>query len=254
MVKKLLTEARWVKEKQELARDYIRQVLERNRWRPTELARRIGAHASTVNRFLSDGNLPYALSLKNLMKIRDVGGVEIPPSLAAAYGVGAMPATSTPSTDDDEPSNVGPAPYLGRDSFRKLANDIPLYGTVQAGAEGAFLMNTGEAIDWLRRPLALEGKLGIYALYVEGDSMSPRFYAGERILVNSKQPAANGRDVIIQVRPKKEGDPIRAYLKCLVRRSSDSITVEQFNPPKTMTFKTADILSLHVVLNRDETF
>jgi phage repressor protein C with HTH and peptisase S24 domain len=246
-----------VRDRQAAARDYVQGVLDSCRWTPTELARKIDVRPSTVTRFLSDKDLSHSLKLENLMKISEAARIPLSPDVVVAYGVGTRPivtATQDARDDRDEDSNVSDAPYLNRDSHRKLSDDIPVYGTVQGGADGAFELNTGEAIDWVRRPLALEGKVGLYALYVEGSSMSPRFYPGERILVNGKKPPAIGDDVVVQVKPKREGDPIRAYLKSLVRRNSEEIEVEQFNPPKKRTFKAAEILSVHVVLRRDEIF
>jgi phage repressor protein C with HTH and peptisase S24 domain/DNA-binding Xre family transcriptional regulator len=248
---------RRVKARQDLAREYIQNVLDRRGWNASELSRRIDVSSTTITRPLNHDDVAHAIRLENLIKIRDVSGIELPPALAAAYGLSPVPKTMGQPEQSREPEefpNVRPAPYLGRDSHRKLADDIPVYGTVQGGAEGAFEMNMGEPIDWVRRPLALEGKAGLYSLYVEGDSMSPRFYSGERILVNSKKPASVGSDVILQLRPKREGDPIRAYLKSLVRRNSEEVVVRQFNPPKEMKFKVSEIHALHVVLNRDETF
>jgi transcriptional regulator with XRE-family HTH domain len=249
------TKERFVREKQDLARDYIQAVLDARRWTATDLARKIGVSPTTITRFVNSDDISHVMKLENLVRISEASGLPLPQGLSAAYGIGS------PLVQDldeiVEPSNVRGAPLspnLRRDSLPKLKDDIPVYGTVQGGADGAFEMNTGEAIDWVRRPLALEGRAGLYSVYVEGDSMSPRFYAGERILVNSKKPPAIGNDVIIQIKPKKEGDPIRAYLKSLVRRNSEEIEVEQFTPPKKLKFKMAEILSLHVVLDRDETF
>ena len=54
--------------------------------------------------------------------------------------------------------------------------------------------------------------------------------------------------MIIGIRPEREGDPERCFIKTLVRRHSDYIEVEQFNPPKRMTFANGDIIRVHRVL------
>jgi phage repressor protein C with HTH and peptisase S24 domain len=151
-----------------------------------------------------------------------------------------------------ERPNVRPAPEIRLARPAERPENVPVRGTVRGGSEGSFELNMGETIEYVRRPISLVGKGEVYALYVEGDSMAPRYEPGEIVLVYAARPPVIGRDVVIQVRPKVEGDNPQAYLKRLVRRTDREITVEQFNPRKTRTFKLADVLSIHLVLTRDE--
>src|SRR5262249_28656597 len=120
------------------------------------------------------------------------------------------------------------------------------------GQGGAFELNVGDPIEYVRRPISLTGKGEVYALHVESDSMAPRYEPGEIILVWAARPALIGRDVVVQLRPGHEGDNPRAYLKRLVRRNDRELILEQFNPRKTMSLKMKDVLSVHMVLTRDE--
>jgi phage repressor protein C with HTH and peptisase S24 domain len=256
-VQKTRSRARFVKDRQSAARDYVQFVIDSLRTTPTDLARQIKVGPSTLTRLLNSADLSYSLKLENLVKISEFSRIPLPEAVRSAYGISsASPPVSRLEVQSStgEPSNVQQAPYINRDSPRKAVFDIPVMGTARGGSEGSFLLNMGEAIDWVRRPPALEGKAGLYAIYVEGDSMSPRFYAGERVLVSTKQPPKPGSDVVIQIKPTSEGAPITAYLKSLVRQNSEEVVVEQFNPPRQMKFKRAQIESLHTVLNRDETF
>jgi len=183
--------ARFVKDRQGAARDYVQFVIDTTRWSATELARRVKVQPSTLTRFLNRPDLSYSLKLENLVKISEASRIPIPEDVRAAYGISSAPVPilqmEVPNSTVEQ-TNVRDAPYINRDSSRKSAFDIPVMGTARGGSEGSFLLNMGEAIDWVRRPPALEGKVGLYAIYVEGDSMSPRFYAGERVLVSSKKP------------------------------------------------------------------
>jgi phage repressor protein C with HTH and peptisase S24 domain len=124
---------------------------------------------------------------------------------------------------------------------------------VLGGTEGAVDLNLeGLPLEYVRRPLSLVGRGDIYALHVEGNSMFPAYRPGETILVWGAKPALVGRDVVVQVRPKVDGDPPPAFLKTLIKRTATELTVEQYNPPRKRVFKLADVVAVHMVLTRDE--
>ncbi len=150
------------------------------------------------------------------------------------------------------PGDVRNAPGVRLAGGALRPENVPVRGTVRGGQGGAFELNIGEPIDYVRRPLSLIGKGEIYALHVESDSMAPRYEPGEIILVWAQRPALIGRDVVVQLRPEAEGDNPRAYLKRLTRRNDKELILEQFNPKKTMSLKMKDVLSVHMVLTRDE--
>jgi phage repressor protein C with HTH and peptisase S24 domain len=154
--------------------------------------------------------------------------------------------------DEPEPSNVRAAPELRLGSVKNVPDSIPVYGTARGGTDGDFILNMGEPLEWRSRPAQLIGKGDIFGLYVEGESMSPRYDDGEVILVYSKRPVIPGRDVVIQMKIHEDGANPRAYLKRLVSKNSEQIVVEQLNPPKKRTIKMAEIQSLHLVLLRSE--
>ena len=135
--------------------------------------------------------------------------------------------------------------------------DIPVYGT----ALGAPLnlgdiaveqteLNTYDVIDHFRRPAALRGRKDIYGVYIQGGSMSPRFQEGEIALVDPKRPPQVGDDVLVfTCEPEGEGERISACLiKRLVRRTSDYIELEQFNPAHIFRLERASIKKVHRVI------
>lgn len=149
-----------------------------------------------------------------------------------------------------EPSNVRPAPNINLDSDTKRTHTIPVYGTARSGAGGSFELNTGEVVEHRSRPAGVTGE--IFGLYVEGDSMAPRYEPGDLILCYAKRPVIIGRDVVVQMKIHAEGENPRAYLKRLVSMNSEQIVVESLNPAKRRTIKRSEIASLHLVLLRNE--
>jgi len=163
---------------------------------------------------------------------------------------GGFSDSDIPLLDAGAPGEVRDAPQV-RFAGQRPEN-VPVRGTVRGGQGGAFELNIGEPIDYVRRPLSLIGKGEIYALHVESDSMAPRYEPGEIVLVWAQRPALIGRDVVVQLRPSHDGENPRAYLKRLIKRNDKELILEQFNPRKTMSLKMKDVISVHMVLTRDE--
>ena len=113
--------------------------------------------------------------------------------------------------------------------------------------DGAFQLETG-VIDYVRRAPGIMNARDVYALYVTGESMVPRFRHGELLYVSANRPVRIGDDVVVCIRPEREGDPERCFIKMLVRRHPDYIEVEQFNPLKRMKFNLEDVIRVHRVL------
>jgi phage repressor protein C with HTH and peptisase S24 domain len=121
----------------------------------------------------------------------------------------------------------------------------------ECGPDGWSLWN-GEVIEMTSRPPNLAGAAQAYAVYVVGDSMEPRYHSGELVYVHPGRPVDVGAYVLVQVKPAHDGDAPRAVVKRLLRRSATKVTLEQFNPRKTIELKTSDIISIHRVVGSGE--
>lgn len=108
--------------------------------------------------------------------------------------------------------------------------DVPILGTAWGGESGDFTMN-GETGAFARRPPRYEGRTDVFALYVEGTSMEPRYYAGELILVEKRRPPQNGDHVVVELNSGPDGNR-EAYLKVLVARTPTKLKLRQYSPPK----------------------
>ena len=103
--------------------------------------------------------------------------------------------------------------------------DLPVMGAVKGGAEG-FYFNEGEAKEIVVRPPGLAGVSNAFALYVDGESMEPRYYAGEMLYVNPNRPITRGCFVAVEM---ADG---QGLIKQFVRRNDEHLVLAQFNPPK----------------------
>lgn len=152
-----------------------------------------------------------------------------------------------PPSDDDSGSR---APGLPARS--QMAQDIPVLGTAAGSEEAAFQLQSGSPIDHVRRPPGVASAVDVYAIYVVGDSMTPRFDEGELIYVSGKRPARPGDYVVVQT--AEEDGEITAWCKRLVRKGGKSITLEQFNPPRTFKIPVKSAVAVHRVLTTNDLF
>jgi len=151
---------------------------------------------------------------------RPGGGFEaIDMGVAVAAGVRAL-------REESEVYEAAGAPRPDKGSWPK---DVRVLGTAVGGANGDFEMN-GEVIDLVRRPPGIRNAKDVFAIYVQGDSMSPWKEPGDLVYLQGQRPARPGDYVVIQLKPPREGDSPRAYLKRLVRSAGPALIVMQYNP------------------------
>ena len=126
--------------------------------------------------------------------------------------------------------------------------DVPVLGTAAGGelGKGAFQLST-DVVDYVRRPAGLAGARDAYALYVEGESMVPRFEPGDLIFVHPHRKVARGDYVVVQEPDSNNGEP-RAFLKRFVTVTGKLLRTEQFNPAATIEFVLRPGLIWHKVM------
>lgn len=131
---------------------------------------------------------------------------------------------------------------------RNWPRDVPVLGIASCGEDGLFELN-GETIDHAPRSPRFAGVKGGYALYVSGESMFPWRPSGDPVYVTPHQPAQIGDFVVVQLHPEKAGDPPRAYIKQLVRRTAESLKLHQFNPAEDKTIPMKKVKSIHRIMD-----
>lgn len=135
----------------------------------------------------------------------------------------------------------------------ELPRDVPVYGVAVGGSDATFRLEH-QAVDYVRRAPGIMHSKQVFAFYVANESMEPAFRHGALIFCDAGRPARVGDDVVIELRPKIEGDPAGCLLKRLVRRGSDKVTVEQFNPAGRFDIPTSDVVRVIKVLTNDDLF
>lgn len=146
--------------------------------------------------------------------------------------------------DGAEPSTARAAP--GADTLEAGARDVPILGTSVGGKAGEFYLN-GDTVDFARRLPGIATTKNVFGVYVEGESMVPKFEPGELVYASPRTPAP-GDYVIVELTPKSEERAGPAYIKRLVRRSGNKVVCEQFNPKKTVEYDAREVKALYRII------
>lgn len=166
------------------------------------------------------------------------------PKVAAFFGLGQAQAAET---------YIGAAPKIGGEVSLRPASgggdperaprDLPVYGSAQGGPDGMSI--DYQPIEYMRRPQALEGVLDAFAFYVVGDSMSPRFRHGERLLVHPRRPVRAGDDILLILKDAGQGEAnpaeVNAMVKTYLGRKDGAVLVQQYNPPRDFEVEESQI-------------
>lgn len=133
-----------------------------------------------------------------------------------------------------------------------LPMDLPVMGTAAGSSAGAFQITRG-VVQYVRRPPALMTVQGAYSLFVENDSMFPKFSPGDLVFVNPNRPPAVGDVMIVQVQTDEHAE-IESYIKVFVGRAGDFIVAEQYNPQQQVRFRRETVIATHRVIPVNELF
>lgn len=166
------------------------------------------------------------------------------PAMGATAVAVSKSVKSPPTFYGGGPVNT---PVVARSFPHMNARDVPVYGRAQGGPAGEFEFN-GEIMGWESRPPMLEGVPDAYAIYVDGDSMFPRYKPGETVWMNPSKPPSRGDDVIVQLHPKEEHGPFRGFIKEFVKWSPNHLVVYQHNPAGELTYERDDVKTMHTIV------
>lgn len=213
---------------------------------PNRVAKEIGVSASTINRHYN-GTATTKLGRDTLAKLRerypdfpgwDAHGNSIVRSEVALFGDRPFDEKFGSGELPDIPV-VGSA--IGMKSFDP-ERDIELTE-----------LDSADVLDHVRRPASLARDGDAYALTIIGDSMSPKYDPGTRIIVGPKATIAINDYVVVQLKSEDPEDQFServtsVLIKRLVRRSATYVELLQFNPELTFRVDQSRIRAMHKVI------
>lgn len=128
------------------------------------------------------------------------------------------------------------------------ANMLPVLGQAVGGSDGEYIFN-GTIVDYVPCPPPLVGVANAYALYVDGESMAPRYRPGETVWAHPGKPPRRFDDVVVQIKPDSDdGSAPRGYIKEFVAVSGSQLVLRQHNPDQEIRFNRDDVISVHPIV------
>lgn len=228
-------------------RDFAQRRLSELGKTPITAAREAGLDRTFIRDLLIGRK--HSVQSANLGKLAAALGSTTEEIAAFLHHGSPAPAARQKSSTEATRANV-PVP-----DFHSLPRDLPIYGT----AHGAIVPKLGESFELdpqkvirqVRRPPALIGVPGAYAIYVAGESMAPVYRPGDLLVVDPNKPPRGGDMVVIQVRAG-DGLPVQAFVKRYIGRGPESVLAEQLNPKAVAEFKASTVIAVHRVLTTAE--
>ncbi len=212
----------------------------------------LGARVGQSQKTVSDWEGGKVTQIRGWEKVADV--LEIPRDIFLKLMTDAVtlnPTTQrvspavreilkTRSPSRNETIKVESTPHIG-------ARDVPVRGRAVGGEDGMYEFN-GEVLGWEMRPPILAGVKEAYAVYVDGESMFPRYKPGETVWINPNLPASRGADVIVQLHANDQDDPPRGFIKEFLGWTPNHLRLHQWNPAGEITFPRAMVKSVHTIV------
>jgi phage repressor protein C with HTH and peptisase S24 domain len=123
--------------------------------------------------------------------------------------------------------------------------DLPVLSTFREGSDG-FWFADGDAKEFVERPANLRGVANAFALYADGESMQPRYFAGELLFVNPNRPITPNCFVAIEM---ADG---RGQVRQFARRTHDGIFVRRFNPEQELRLPAPEVKRMYRITGSAE--
>lgn len=212
-----------------------------------EVGAHVGVSRAAIGQWESEDSQPTTANLLSVcelygVRVEDVtdGTVRVSNSYS---GEGRNRRATMPGGKDDEfMQRVG-----GELNAGELPRDVPVYGIAAGGSDADFYSN-GEIVDYVRRPAGVAKAKNVYAIYVVGSSMEPRYAEGDLLYVNPSRSPSIGDFVIIELHPIEGERTGRGFVKRLVRRTATKIVCEQYNPSKQIEFTAKQVKNIHRIV------
>ena len=123
--------------------------------------------------------------------------------------------------------------------------DLPVHSTFREGGDGFWFVE-GDAKEFVERPANLRGVANAFALYADGESMQPRYFAGELLFVNPNRPITPNCFVAIEM--SNGSGQVRQFL----RRTHDGIFVRRLHPEQEQRLPVADVRRMYRITGSAE--
>lgn len=240
-------------------------------WEPTSLGRMIKAGRARLGLTQAEFGARVGLSQESIVGL-ETGHAErgptthtrAAPAIAAALGISDDEMNRLMALAKEETGKNTRIPARVRDAvrthnaphfpptdrtspFADRADKVPILGQAVGGDDGKMQFN-GSVAGWVDRPISLLGVPDAYAVFVAGESMEPRYRAGETVWVHPRKPPHVGADVVVQLQPDEDGEPPFGFIKEYRGRNAETVVLRQYNPARDIKVGSSRVISIHPVV------
>lgn len=218
-----------------------------------EIARALGVSQQAINN-LFNGRAASTVYWRELAAILKIPEGEMRDLMKAAGRdpakrqgnlIGLAPLATVSAFANNVPPEVSRPQIVDAQTTNKM---LPVLGEAVGGDDGRFIFN-GQILDYVACPPSLANVPNAYSVYVDGESMSPRYRPGETVYVHPVRPARRGDDVIVQIHPPADdGSPPWGYIKEFVGWQGNKLVLHQYNPDKRIEFEREEVVSVHPII------
>ncbi|WP_312139396.1 S24 family peptidase [Brevundimonas sp.] len=150
--------------------------------------------------------------------------------------------TGQRSMDADEAEAIRDFFAIGREEGPQFIQ-IPVYGYAAAGGEDRVAFADEYILDRIEVPMGLVRGDAV-AIRVAGESMEPRLYSGETVIVGLGVPPRRNGDCVVELR---DGS---ALVKQYVATRDNVVYLHQLNPDKEIRVDATKVKAIHSVIYR----
>lgn len=239
----------------------LRQLLKERGLTVAELARRVRVSRPGASAWVNGKSEPTPQNIQEIADVLNVHFEDIKAALARTRAVaGEIDSSSDsrlvtkqqPAQDTASGGIRGAFRDVGMFATATFPRDVPLLGTAMGGKDGElFIDRRGEPVDYVRRPPGLSKSADVFAIIVQGDSMWPRYRDGEMLYISTRRAVSPDDHVIIRLHGDSDDDEVW-LLKHLIRRTADTVELEQYNPMKRISLPRDRISAMHKILDMSE--
>lgn len=160
-----------------------------------------------------------------------------------ARELGAEPIDLLPAVSGEAPPRLPPRPGMpaGPVLRHQAARTLPVRAAARGGIDQEMYLEDGP-IDWVGCPDWLVNAPDAYAMYVVGESMSPRFRPRQLLFVSPRRPPAPGDGVIVVKKSQA------VLIKEFVGYGPEGVALREYHPAlRDFVVSTAEIDVVHTV-------
>lgn len=221
----------------------MRARLEELQRSPITAANNVGLERTYIRDFINGKKKTISIDKRELVaRALDWSVAELFGTIGTLHDRGHPSAPSRPGA-----RGIEPMPQFIPGDQLVGARDFPIYAAAQGG--NGHLIVHSDVMEYVKRPVVLEGVPDAYGILITGTSMIPAYRPNDMALVHPRRPPERETDVILFDHDHRTGDA-KAMIKHLLSFNDKSWKLEQYNPAETFTEHRADWPICHQVVGK----